>query len=305
MLGGTTIIPQEEREESGKKFTFQSNVQYGSKRTISKLIETWEKENWQVLSGNADDYVTMFYPKQPADRPEEEGVPSNAEMDNINEKFARSILQEVNKIGAFLSLQDWSQPLDFACAYDDGTVFLAASCPFVEQIGNLNSAEWINNLSQIIYETIPATQPDSKVTQQDIMTAAMQGETKNTSEMTLYRMDFSWSGDKYAVVYGFDTKTFYLTIDEQAASDKQEEQYAELCRKLEEKIAVSHKLLAEKMGLPKTIFSCNSDGYKSRMVHESDAAGERYNLSVERESFGNVVAFIKGTIGSYVLPFEL
>jgi len=122
---GTTVIPQEERGEEGHKREFGAGFFYFSYSNIEEKKSSLQ-DDWHIIS---DENFSICYPKQAEDRPEEDDLPSNAELDKINEKFARMILSYVIGIRQSLVSKDWTQPLDVAVLFENDVLFFACSSP--------------------------------------------------------------------------------------------------------------------------------------------------------------------------------
>jgi len=69
--------------------------------------------------------LAVFYPKQSEDRPEEDGVLSNAEMDKMNDNLARSFFPFFTNVHQSLLSLDWSQSIDFAVTMEDRVLYVA------------------------------------------------------------------------------------------------------------------------------------------------------------------------------------
>jgi hypothetical protein len=258
---GTTVIPQEERGEEGHKREFGAGFFYFSYRNIEEKKSSLQ-DDWHIIS---DENFSICYPKQAEDRPEEDDLPSNAELDKINEKFARMILSYVIGIRQSLVSKDWTQPLDVAVLFENDVLFFACSSPtgnsFAKEQSQSETVTW-HQMQFALSEFVPVL-------------------------FLVHPEEFHIDA-----VFGYESDKIYAAFS-WASDDVTEEQYEILQQQLEQKISASKQAVAEKMVVPKTVSHCRSEGYQYRLDFENIERGHRFTCCIEEDSFWNVVAFAK------------
>jgi hypothetical protein len=256
---GTTVIPPEERGEDGHKSAFGTAIARTHNTDIEELKSSLQ-DDWHIIS---DENFVLCYPKQSEDRPEEDDLPSNAELDKFNEELARTILSYATGVRQLLVSKDWTQPLDIAISFEKNCVFLACSSPTGKPF-----AQTQNQPGTVTWH-----------------------RTKFSLDEFIPTLPENWSTNTTAVV-GYDSDKFYaaftLELDESS-----EEQYEAMQQYLEQKINDTKQADAKKTAVPKTIFHSKVEGVQCRLDYENIERGFRFTGYVEPASFGNVMALAR------------
>ena len=275
---GMTVTPPEARNNEEVTFSFQASFALAG-------IEI-EGEGYHMLTKESN--IAVFYPKQRENRPAEEGIPCNAEMDRINVELAYNSFSFLKNIRESILSLDWSQPIDAAGSYEDDVAYLAFAYSSAETYPDWNLA---TQLAQSIFDYMQQVKPADLPPGWHVLT-----ETREIpitiAGLTGSRMNYWLIDMGLAIVYVHEPGFFYVAVRylEDYSDEDTEEQYEAMQRRLEEKIEASRQAVAEKMPPPLTVLRSNRDGTKLRVNYEAIERGHRVTAYIAQDSFGNVLA---------------
>ena len=289
---GFTVTPPEARQDEKNLYA----LNFGA--NVSSKLE--EKDDYHMIN---DGNLFLFYPKQSEDRPEEDGVLSNEELDKMNEELVRGFFPFINNVRESLLSLDWSQPIDLAMSYENDVAYLAFVCPHAETYIDWNLAiqlaqDTLDRMHQIKPFDLPPDLPSL------LSLVKIQETVETIAGLPCYRVNISHEGEGVLAVYVHEPGIFYaaaLPLIEDS-NEIAEEQYEAMQRRLEEKIEASRSAVAEKMQPPLTVLRSNEDGSKFRVDYEAIERGHRVTAYIAQESFGNVLALAQAW---NINPFEL
>jgi len=291
---GIKVIPPVERDEEQKKHFFNFSMRVRSKFE--------ERDDYHLIR---DGNTGVFYPKQSEDRPEEEGVLSNAEWDKMNEELAHSFLPFLTNVReSFLSLEP-SFLTDFAVTMEDSVLYLASTYSSAQTQIDWNLAKQL--MQGLKEHVLISMSPDNSLHDQldTLFQVKIQEAPETIAGLPGYWVN-SWLGPERAVVYAQEPGIIYAAVllitDDNEVT---EEQFAMMQRRLEQKIEDSRLAVAEKMPPPMTVLRSNHEGTRFRADLETTARGYRISVHVAQESFNNVLALGQkfGVGPSLLLPF--
>jgi len=288
---GATVNPPEERED-GKKHTF-----IFSATIVSELTE---EEGYHMVR---DGKLAVFYPKQLANCPDEDGVPCNEELNNINEELARSVLVLLGNVLQSLLPLDWSLPVDLALSSESNVLYLASTCPTTETRFDWNLAvQLIQSLSDNIR---PMLSPDEPQTV-SLFRMGSQNVSITVAGLIGYRLNVSMFGQPGVIIYVHEPGFFYAALlSLNGANEVSDEQCEAVQRRLGEKIVASRQAVVDKMPLPTTVLRSSDAKTKLRVDYEPTERGIRITVHTTQESFWNVLALVQmlGLNPLQILPF--
>ena len=267
-------IPQEVRDELEHTYTSSAWFQYGGK-------ELEEQDGYHLIK---DGNIFVHYPKQQEDRPDEEDVLSNAELDKKNEEMARHFFPFLTNVRQSLLSLDWSQPIDLALSNEGNVYYLACAYPPAE-----TPIDW-SLAVQLLFTTIDGMNQIKPFMPLDsLFRMEAQNTPKTVAGLTCHRTKVLFFGEKGAVVYVHEPGIFYAAAYWGGSEEVADEQYETMQRHLEEKIIASRQGVAEKMKPPTTVLSSTADGMKFRLDYETQERGYRFTAYIVPDSFYNVV----------------
>ena len=294
---GTRVKLPEERED-GK--TYETLV------GISVSSRLQEEEGFHLIrEGN----LGVFYPKRHENRPAEEGVLSNEELDEINEESARSILALLSDVRESVLSLDWEQPMDVALSLENEVMYLAISFPpgIVENDWHLFEEQFKKNW----YDHFQAVRPTEWDTAGDIFDGFFpiiqeQGEQATVSNLPYHWIKFSLLGNDLVAVYGHESEKIYVAVPWGNSDEISEGQIEAMWQHLVQKVDDSKQAVAEKIEPPKTVFRSEMEGYTFRLDYDPSDNGFRCTAYIEQNSLGTALALIANYGGDYLkqaLPF--
>ena len=286
---GTRVIPLEERQGAMKR----------EFKLSAAVCEKKPEEEGDTHLINDDNFF-VFYPKQSENRPEEDGIPSNAELDKMNEELARNFIPVLANVRQALLASDWSQPFDFAVLGEDEFYYLALAYPSVATNidGNL-TVQFIQAVTNYFQQT---GHPDDDCT----FRMETKGTSKTTTGLVCHRRRISFSEYEVLVIFIHESGIFYAVALplENFSGDVFEEQYETMQQRLEQKITASQLAVAEKMKPPITICRFNRDGVRWRVNYETTERGYRYTAYAAPNSLRSVLTFVEnfGIVPTELIP---
>ena len=295
---GTRVKLPEERED-GKTYETQCDI------SVSSRLK--EEEGFHLIrEGN----IGAFYPKQQENRPAEEGVLSNEELDKINEELARSLLALLSDVQESVLSLDWEQPMDVALSLENEVWYLAIFLPpgMVEKDWHL----FEKRFKKIMDDHMQAVRPTEGLTGDTMFgdifpTMQEQGELAIASNLPYHWVKFSLLRNNLVAVYGQESGKLYAAISSLGDSDEVSgERFDMMQQRLVQKVNDSQQAVAEKMEVPTTVFRSEVEGYAFRLDYEPSDNGFRYTAHVEQNSLGTALALIANYGGDYLkqaLPF--
>jgi len=252
---GIEVIPPEERNDNLYNFIFS---------TVDGELE--EKDGYnQIKDGN----LTVFYLKQPEDRPAEDGVFSNEELDKMSKELAHGALPFLANVRESLLSLDWSQPIDLAVSDEDNIWYLALAHPPAETHIDWNlAAELVHTITDNIRKTMQPVDPQDYSPYQIELHEVL----GTLSGLTSYRVSFSANKQEVSILYAYEPGIIYAAIPRDVR-EFTEEHYAAIQQRLEQKIEASRKSIAVKMLPPTTVLRSNIDGTRVRADFETTLRG--------------------------------
>ena len=298
--GGFRIIPPEQRKNDRKRSFY-----IGLVNVLGRSNEVPGRSGYHLIS---DGNTHVFYPRQPENRPEEDGLLSNEEMDDVNKKLARGLFTIVNEFRAL----DWSQPVDIAFSIEDGIGYLACSHP-----SDIAKFDWvfIENFMQVANDSVQAVNPEFSL---ENMFGALRmeiiGEPEMIAEVVYRRITFLFTdaeGGEHRIltIVGHEPERVYAAIilpSEETSEERLSEQREVMPQRFAQMIIDSKQGIAEKMKPPITILHSRVEGINFRVNYETIGTGFRFTARVANDSFGNVLALARNFAGNYLneaLPF--
>jgi hypothetical protein len=276
--GGTKAIPLDERE--GKDATYDFNIAW-----------CWNTEEFEKRDDHhliRDGNLFVYYPKQVENRPKEDGVHDNAELDKLNEKLIRSVVPLLTKARQSVLSLDWSQPIDIAMSGDASIAYFACAYPPAKSPIDLNLATL---LWQAISEHNHQIKPDPSF---DSIRVETQQLREPIAGLTGYRVNVLREGEEavLTIIYVHGQGIFYAAwLAAKADSEGiTGEQYEAVRAALEQKISASKQAVAEKMKPPTTVFRSKQEDTRCSLDYETTERGHRFTFHVAENSFENVLA---------------
>ncbi|MDR0326961.1 MAG: hypothetical protein LBI05_01555 [Planctomycetaceae bacterium] len=277
---GTQVIPPEERTEDEHKFETNFNFAFF-------FDEQEEIPGYTMI---AEEGIALHYLEQPANRPEEEGVPSSAELEKADETLVRSLLPFITNVRQSFLSADWSKPTDLAISYENECLFAACSCRPGTTVINWNLAK---QFWQIFNDYFLQLKPDMEPNDM-CMWGITLGESKEEAGISWHRILMGNKESGMIFVYGYESETFYAALGFLAeAKQEVDEQYDMLQRQLVQKVNDSRQGIADKKKAPTTVFHSHFDGYEVRWDYEPAGRAHKHNIEVKNDSVANVVEFLK------------
>ena len=289
---GVMVNPQEGREDK-KKYTFVFST------TI--VSELGEEDDYHMIR---DGKLAVLYPKQTENRPEEDGVLSNAELDKINEELARNVLVLLGNVQQLILSLDLSLPVDLALSSEDNVLYLASAYPSAE-----THIDWnlVAQLLRTISDNIRPMLPPDELLPDSFFRMGSQNMPRTVAELIYNRLDVSIFGQTGVIIYVHEPGLFYAALLlPNDANEVTEEQCEAIQRRLRGKIEASQQAVADKMPPPTTVFRSNDKGTQLRVDYEFTECGTRITAYATQESFWNVLALVQmfGLNPLQILPFK-
>jgi hypothetical protein len=286
-------IPPEERKNEDE------NQKFELKATFLDEIPEQDAFHQMISEGN----IAVFYSKQPENCPEEEGVPSNAELDKMNEELARRFFPLFTHVRQSLLSSDWSQPMDVVIMNEEKFWYFACAYPSV-----VLNIDW-NLASQIIQDLaqdaiayvqqmdIPNVSEEDKaklsqIDLQSFLQVETEGISKTTTGLTCYKVKISATPPEESPVVihtlcAQESGTFYAVV--YAGDGDSEEQYETMQQRLEQKINASKQAAAEKLKPPTTVVRSNLEGVKFCINYEQTEHRTCITAYLAQDSCDNII----------------
>jgi len=284
---GIRVTPPKERKDDKK---------YNISASATVVLPSWFSTSIASHCSEEDGYhltrdgnLVMFYPKQPEDRPAEDGVLSNEELDKMNEEMARSILAFLVNVRDSLLSMDWSHPLDFAVTSEDEVGYLALAYPPAETYIDWSLAV---QLIHTVADSMQQARPDNPLDLDALFEFEIQEIPGTIAGLPGYRLRLRLSDEqRLAIVFTHEPGIIYAAVLSLTDGDVvTEEQFAAIQRRLEQKIEASRKSVAKGIAPPTTVLRANIDDTRFRADFETTVRGYRFTVYIAQESFGNVLA---------------
>ena len=295
---GTRVALPEDREE-GKAYVTEFSP------TVSKQI--LEEDDYHLIrEGNR----CLFYPKLHEDRPAEEGLLSNEELDKINEDLARSLAAFLTDVRQSVLSWDWEQPIDVALSLENEVLYLASSYPL-----GIMEYDWHlfeQQLKKIWHDHFQAVEPTEWDTAGDMFDGLFpiiqdQGEQTTVLDLPYHWIKFSLLGNDLVAVYGHESEKLYAAISSLGdLGEVSEERFDMMQQRLVQMVNDSQQAVAEKMEVPIMVFHSEMEEHTFRLDRESLGYGVRYTAHIENDSLETALALIANYGGDYLkqaLPF--
>jgi len=284
---GIRVTPPEERK-GDRKYHFSASAMVASPSWLSTTIASHcsEEDGYHLTR---DGNLIVFYPKQPEDRPAEDGVLSNEELDEMNEEIAHSTLALLANVRDSLLSMDWSHPLDFAVSGEDEIGYWALAYPPAESYIDWSLAV---QLIHTVADSMQQARPDNPLDLDALFEFEIQEIPGTIAGLPGYRLRLRLSDEqRLAIVFTHEPGIIYAAVLSLTDGDVvTEEQFAAIQRRLEQKIEASRKSVAKGIAPPTTVLRANIDDTRFRADFETTVRGYRFTVYIAQESFGNVLA---------------
>ena len=283
---GFGAIPPAERTNDERKHQFFASL-------FVQRNRMGDRDGLHLIN---DGNIYIYYPKQLENRPEEEGVLSESELENINVKMANTLLNFGSIIRQSLLSQDWTQPIDIALSFEDEAIYLACTYPHSEfKIDWVHVVQFSASLSDYF------RQMDTELSDMEELRMEIIGEPKVDGEITWHLMLLHWDVTISLIVGYAPDRVYVAILLDEVSEEWIDEQFDTVQQRLVQKVSVSKQGIADKIKPPRTLFHVNYEGSTMRLDYESDEHGFRFSFHVSEDSLETALALL-ASYGSNLMP---
>ncbi len=304
---GISLVPPDVRQE-GKRYYFELSAAYG------ELDEETRKK--YVMEESEESGVFRFWrPRQDESLPEEEGVPSPVERDEMNKNWLTHIRRFLDDAVEAALAWDVEKPVDVAMAYEDDVFYFA--CTFSNGAKNIDwsllSSIWEAFLD--ILKKTPPPDPNQGGGMLEDLTFGPPTLLETDRGITFFTVSSVNPSSTTSIVWGIGGEAIYVAVDpgkpenetetETLSESEKAERIQTNFTRLKERIERSRQRAEENAAPPTTLLhTIDAPSGRTSMRFDAETEGRRvrYSLKTKNESFRMVFDLVKGPFRDFLKP---